>query len=115
MRESAVVRLIGEELFWYPPGSSAKPRSLSDPDEVSALIHDWDFADFYLLLKSDISWVNDGTRYSGDPGVRDWFFTKLETVLTELNLTFQVVEGKDWLKRETLSKTIVCRYLYECT
>ena len=87
----------------------------SVPDEVSALIHDWDFADFYLLLKSDISWVNDGTRYSGDPGVRNWFFTKLEAILADLNLAFQIVEGKDWQTRETLAKTIVSKYLYKCT
>ncbi|MCZ6829594.1 MAG: type II secretion system protein GspL [Gammaproteobacteria bacterium] len=37
MRESAVVRLIGEELFWYPPGSSADPRPLSDSAETSQL------------------------------------------------------------------------------
>ena len=38
MRESAVVRLIGGELFWYPPGSSADPRSLDDEAELAQLI-----------------------------------------------------------------------------
>jgi general secretion pathway protein L len=37
VRESAVVRLIGEELVWYPPGSSADPRPLSDEAERSQL------------------------------------------------------------------------------
>ena len=93
----------------WPVGGVVRDALLGRP------IHDWDFADFYLLLKSDISWVNDGTRYSGDPGVRNWFFTRLEAILTDLNLTFQIIEGKDWQTRKTLAKTIVCKYLYKCT
>jgi len=37
VRESAVVRFIGEELFWYPPGSSGDPRPLADTAEYSQL------------------------------------------------------------------------------
>jgi type II secretion system protein L len=29
--------LIGQELFWYPPGSSGDPRPLADPGELSQL------------------------------------------------------------------------------
>lgn len=37
MRESVVIRLLGEELYWYPPGSSGSPRPLSDASELAQL------------------------------------------------------------------------------
>jgi len=81
------------------------------PDDLKTLIRNWNFADFYLLLKPDITWVNDGTRYSGDPEVREWFFTRLEALLSELKLPFQVVDGKDWLSRERLALKQVDMFL----
>lgn len=80
------------------------------PDEVIDLMHNWNFANFYLLLKPDVAWVNDGTRYSGDPDVRDWFFTRLEAHIADLELPFQVVDGKDWLTRKKLARAIVDKY-----
>lgn len=74
------------------------------PDEVITLMRNWNFADFYLLLKPDIVWVDDGTRYSGDPEVREWFFIKLAALLSDLNLPYQVVDGKDWISRGSLAK-----------
>ena len=81
------------------------------PDEVITLMRNWNFADFYLLLKPSIAWVDDGTRYSGDPEVREWFFTRLEALLSELKLPFQVVDGKDWLSREGLALKQVDMFL----
>ena len=37
MRESAVIRLLDDELVWYPPGSSAEPRALRDEAESDQL------------------------------------------------------------------------------
>lgn len=37
MRESAVIRLVGGELYWYPPGSSGSPRPLADDSELAQL------------------------------------------------------------------------------
>jgi len=37
VRDSAVIRMLGESLVWYPPGSSGEPRSLADPDEILQL------------------------------------------------------------------------------
>jgi general secretion pathway protein L len=37
VRDSAVVRIIGEQLFWYPPGGNAEPRPLSDAAQVQQL------------------------------------------------------------------------------
>ena len=37
MRDSAVIRILGGELAWYPPGSSGAPRMLSDESELSQL------------------------------------------------------------------------------
>lgn len=38
MRESAVIRLLGDTLVWYPPGSSDEPRSLVDEAEREQLL-----------------------------------------------------------------------------
>ena len=37
MRESAVIRLLDDELVWYPPGSSDEPRALRDDKESEQL------------------------------------------------------------------------------
>ncbi len=37
MRESAVIRLVGEEFVWYPAGAGGSPKSLSDPGHVAEL------------------------------------------------------------------------------
>jgi type II secretion system protein L len=37
VRESAVIRLVGGELYWYPPGSSGSPRPLADASEKAQL------------------------------------------------------------------------------
>ncbi len=37
MRDSAVIRILGDELVWYPPGSGDRPRSLSDETELAQL------------------------------------------------------------------------------
>lgn len=37
MRESAVIRLLGGELYWYPPGSSGDPRPLEGSVESARL------------------------------------------------------------------------------
>ena len=37
MRESAVIRLLDDELVWYPPGSSAEPRALREEAESEQL------------------------------------------------------------------------------
>jgi len=84
------------------------------PDEVITLMRNWNFADFYLLLKPDTDWVNDGTRYSGDSEVRYWFFTTLETLLSELKLPFQKIDGGDWLLREDLAKERIDEFLLGC-
>jgi general secretion pathway protein L len=37
VRESAVIRLVGEEFVWYPAGAGGSPKSLSDPGHVAEL------------------------------------------------------------------------------
>ena len=37
MRDSAVVRIIDDELFWYPPGGNAEPRPLADEAQAQQL------------------------------------------------------------------------------
>jgi general secretion pathway protein L len=37
VRESAVIRMRGQDLVWYPAGASDEPRSLSQPGQVAEL------------------------------------------------------------------------------
>jgi type II secretion system protein L len=37
VRDSAVIRILGEQLVWYPPGSSEPPRPLSEEAELKQL------------------------------------------------------------------------------
>ncbi len=38
MRESAVIRLLDDQLVWYPPGAGGDPRSLADTTEQEQLL-----------------------------------------------------------------------------
>jgi len=40
----------------------------------------------------------------------DWFFTRLKAHIADLELPFQVVDGKDWLTRKKLARAIVDKY-----
>ncbi len=77
------------------------------PGELSRLLENWDFAHYYLLLNPDVTWSNDGTRYSGDTEVRAWFFGKLESLLVDLQLPYQVINGSDWSARGNTAKAAV--------
>ena len=79
------------------------------PADLERLLEKWEFAAFYLLLKPDVVWLDDGTRYSGDSEVREWFFDKLQTILSDLKLPFKVISGGDWSSREQAAIAAVSR------
>jgi len=83
------------------------------PGELSRLLENWDSAHYYLLLNPDASWSNDGTRYSGDAEVRAWFYEKLESLLVDLQLPYQVITGADWSTRGNTAKAAVKRFSLE--
>lgn len=78
------------------------------PADLEKLLENWEFAAFYLLLKPDVAWQDDGTRYSGEIEVRGWFFNKLRTILSDLQLPFEVISGEDWASREKAAKAAIC-------
>ena len=80
-------------------------------DELMCLLADWNFANLYLLLEPDIAWVDDGTRYSGDAEVRNWFFERLKFLLTDLDLPFHTVSGEDWHTREISARSLIDAHL----
>ena len=50
-------------------------------------------ADFYLLLDIDMPWIDDGTRFFGDPGRRQMFFDLARAELERRGLPYAVVGG----------------------
>lgn len=70
------------------------------PNQLLEMLDDWQPADEYLLLSSEVFWINDGTRYSGNADTRGWFFSELRGLLDDLGLSYQVIEGEKWVKRE---------------
>ncbi len=75
------------------------------------MLSEWNPADFYLLLKPDVSWVDDGTRYSGESKTRNWFFNRLWAHLEEMDLPHQIIDGPDWKQRANLAKRVVADFI----
>ena len=53
-----------------------------------------DTADFYLLLDIDMPWIDDGTRFFGDPGRRQMFFDLSRAELDRRGLPYAIVGGR---------------------
>jgi HTH-type transcriptional repressor of NAD biosynthesis genes len=47
--------------------------------------------DLYLLMNTDIPWINDGTREFGN--IRQWHFDRIERELKERRLNYVVISG----------------------
>lgn len=61
----------------------------------------WQPAHHYLLLKPNVPWRDDGTRYSGDQEVRDWFFEKAQYHLSQNHYSYTIIDETDWCQRLT--------------
>lgn len=69
------------------------------PAELEAIFSEWEPASHYLLLASNITWINDGTRYSGNIGTRKWFFSRLDALLRRHQCRFSIVDNTSWEER----------------
>ena len=76
----------------------------SVPDELQNLLNHWQPADHYLLLKPDVEWIDDGTRYSGDNSVREWFFDELLALLKAHEFSYEIIYGGNWHDRTAVAK-----------
>ncbi|WP_299509340.1 AAA family ATPase [Cypionkella sp.] len=65
----------------YLLGGPAGPAKISDP------------ADLYLLLDTDMPWINDGTRYQADTDHRCAFHRRCLEVLADVGANVCVVSG----------------------
>lgn len=77
------------------------------PPRLEELAATTRLADAYILLKSDVEWVDDGTRQAGEMDVRDWFFRELKAQLDKRGLAYRIVEGGDWAAREAAAQTYI--------
>lgn len=80
------------------------------PAALQALLTDYSLADHYLLLKPNVEWLDDGTRYSGDDKVRYWFFDRLKQWLMESQCSFSVIDKTDWKAREAQAEQQVKKH-----
>ncbi|SFM34521.1 AAA family ATPase [Marinobacter zhejiangensis] len=81
------------------------------PEGLRQLLEGWEPAEYYLLLRPDVSWHDDGTRYSGDDRVRQWFFERLQHWLDSLALPYRIVEGAVWDDRAAMAREAVAALL----
>ncbi len=58
-----------------------------------------DLADLYLLLDTDVPWVDDGTRYFSKPDDRARFQDRCEAFLRRADASYRIIQG-DWAARE---------------
>jgi len=77
------------------------------PEELKQQVSQSRLADLYLLLKPDVPWVDDGTRYSGQQETRDWFFTQLEGLLKQDGANYRIISGTSWEDRNALAAKAV--------
>ena len=56
-------------------------------------------ADLYLLFEQDVPWVEDGSRFFGNPVVRTRFAAIAEAMLVRAQVPFTRIGG-DWNQRE---------------
>ena len=56
-------------------------------------------AERYLLLRPDVPWLADGTRFFGTPELRARFAEAAEAVLARAGVSYQTIGG-DWADRE---------------
>lgn len=55
--------------------------------------------DLTLLMNIDCPWVDDGTRYFGDPATRRRFFDDCERTLSDAGRPYIIVSGATWGER----------------
>ena len=66
------------------------------PKMVEKLVNEMNY-DLYILLNTDVPWIQDGTRIAGK--IRNWHFETIKSELTRLGKEFIIIEGKDYDKR----------------
>lgn len=69
------------------------------PKELEALLIEWRPAAHYFLLASNVEWIDDGTRYSGNINTRKWFFDQLMSLLIRYQCDFSVIDNTTWNER----------------
>ena len=63
-------------------------------------------ADLYLLLESDLPWVDDGTRFFADPAYRQRFAAIVEQVLVDADVPFVRISGTGEARLEAAKEAI---------
>lgn len=69
------------------------------PEALRNYAQDYPLADHYYLLNPDVSWQDDGVRYTGDPKIRMWFFNELQNLLEQYHCSYHVITGNEWNAR----------------
>lgn len=81
--------------------------------EVPLSLLQWPKADLYLLFAPDVSWVDDGTRFFGQPEDRRRFAALAEQVLVDAGGRFVRISG-NWAEREAAARAAIADLLVNC-
>lgn len=77
------------------------------PAELLDRIATYRLADLYLLLGAQTEWRDDGTRYSGDNALREWFVARLGHWLNRLGAQWQAIDATDWAARQAQAEAAI--------
>lgn len=77
------------------------------PPALQALLHQMPLPDLYLLLGPQVAWRDDGTRYCGDPAVRQWFCDRLTHWLDRLGARWANIDASDWPARQAQARAAI--------
>ena len=77
------------------------------PQALLDRMADYRLADLYLLLGAETEWRDDGTRYSGDRALREWFVGRLEYWLNKLGARWQAIDATGWAARQSQAETAI--------
>ncbi len=69
------------------------------PDALHKIAQNWNPASRYLVLTPQTPWIDDGTRYTDDPQVRERFVDCLTQLLERYGLQYNLIGGHDWSER----------------
>lgn len=81
---------------------------------VPDALMEYEKADHYLLFAPDVPWVEDGTRFFGDPAERARFAALAQDMLARAGVRFTQVSG-NWDEREAQARAAIDEVLRQAS
>ncbi|MFN3169737.1 MAG: AAA family ATPase [Hyphomicrobiales bacterium] len=81
------------------------------PELSGGIMRDSEPADLYLILSAEAVWQDDGTRYSGDQDVREFFVEEARRQVQKTGRPVVEVSGNDWVIRTQTAEAALRTWL----